>query len=124
MASPRSLLSRPGARQVAAEGVDGHRIGAVEAAHEIGDGVFGVNEAAIHEVAGVEQHKDVGADEGVGTGIEAGLAGRPLSAAISGRVVPSSLTCSGGLLPSAKVASFCAIPSSRIRKSLGFRPLM
>ena len=54
-----------GPRQVAAEGVNGHRIGAVQPAHEIGDGVFGVHEAAIHEVAGIEEHEHVGAHERV-----------------------------------------------------------
>ena len=57
---------RGGARQIAAEGVDRDRIGAVQAAHEIGDGVLRVHEALVHEVAGVEEHEDVGADEGVG----------------------------------------------------------
>ena len=56
---------RGGARQIAAEGVDRHRIGAIQAADEIGDGVRGVDEAAVHVVAGVEQHEHVGADEGV-----------------------------------------------------------
>ena len=54
-----------GARQIAAERVDRDRIGAVQAAHEIGDGVLGVHEAAVHEIAGVEEDEDVGADERV-----------------------------------------------------------
>ena len=66
MASPCSRVSDRGAREIAAEGVDRHRIGAVQPAHEIGDGVLGVDEAAVHEVAGVEEDEDVGADEGVG----------------------------------------------------------
>ena len=72
------LGEKAGAGQVAAERVDGDRIGAVEAAHEIGDGVFGVHEAAVHEVAGVEQDEDAGADEGVGARIKTGLAGATL----------------------------------------------
>ena len=60
------VRQRGGAAQVAAEGVDRHRIGAVQAANEIRDGVFGVDEAFVHEVAGVEEDEYVGADESVG----------------------------------------------------------
>ena len=56
---------RSGARKIAAERVDRHRIGVIHAAHEIRDGVLRVHEAAVHEVAGVEQDEDVGADERV-----------------------------------------------------------
>src|SRR5207247_281216 len=56
-------------------------------------------------------------------GSRPGLPGEPPSPAMSGRVVPSSLTCSAGRLPSANVASFWTIPSSSTRKSLGLRPL-
>src|SRR5208282_4124572 len=55
------LGQRSGARQVPAVGVDRHGIGAVQAANEIGDGVRGVDKAAIHIIAGVEQYKNVGA---------------------------------------------------------------
>ena len=54
-----------GARKIAAEGVDRHRIRLIQSANEIGDRVFGVDEAAVHEVAGVEENEDVGADEGI-----------------------------------------------------------
>ena len=54
-----------GARQIAAERVHRDRIGAVQAAHEIGDRILGIHEAAIHEVAGVEEDEDVGAGERV-----------------------------------------------------------
>ena len=114
IASLRSLGQRRGARQIAAEGVDRHRIGAIQAAHEIGDGVLGVHEAAIHEVAGIEQHEHVGADERVGARIETRLAGRPALASSDqrpGRAV--FVTCMRGRLPSAKVAIFCRMPSSR-----------
>src|SRR5258708_26840170 len=56
-------------------------------------------------------------------GSRPGLRGAPLSPAINGRVVPSSLTCRAGRFPSANVAIFCTIPSSVILKSLGFSPL-
>jgi hypothetical protein len=45
-------------------------------------------------------------------------------ASTSGLVLPSSSTATGGLAPSAKVETLCRIPSSRMRKSLGFIPLM
>ena len=54
-------------RQIAAKSVDRHRIGSIKTAHEIGDRVGGVDESAIHIVAGVEQHENVGADKGVGS---------------------------------------------------------
>ncbi len=56
---------RRGAVQVAAERVDRHGIGAVQAAHEVRDGVGGIDEAAVHVVAGIEQHEDVGARVGI-----------------------------------------------------------
>ena len=71
IASLRSLRERRRAGQVAAEGVDGHRIGAVQPADEIGDGVGGVHEAPVHVVAGVEQHEHVGADERVRVALQA-----------------------------------------------------
>ncbi|MCX6623110.1 MAG: hypothetical protein NTY38_18990 [Acidobacteria bacterium] len=58
-------FGRPG--QIAAEGVNSHRVGAVQAPDEVGDRVRCVDEAAIHVIAGIEQHKHVGADEGVGS---------------------------------------------------------
>ena len=57
---------RGGARQIAAEGVDRDGIGAIQPAHEIGDGILGVHEAPVHEIAGIEEDEDVGADEGIG----------------------------------------------------------
>ena len=57
---------RGGARQVAAEGVDRDGIGAVQPAHEIGDGLLRVHEATVHEIAGIEEDEHVGADEGIG----------------------------------------------------------
>jgi len=51
------------AAQVAAEGVDGYRVGLVDTANEVSDGVLGVNEAPVHEVAGIKQKEDVGADQ-------------------------------------------------------------
>ena len=99
-----------GAREIAAEGVDRHRIGAIQAAHEIGDRVLGVHEALVHEVAGVEEHEDVGADERVGPLHARQRVLRRLRAAAC--VEPSSATASGALAPSAKVEIFCRMPSS------------
>jgi hypothetical protein len=56
-----------GAGKIAAEGVDGDGVGFIEAADEIGDGVFGVDEAAVHEIAGVEKNEDVRTDESIAT---------------------------------------------------------
>ena len=66
------LAERRRAREIPAEGVDGDRVGPVQAAHEIGDGVGGVDEAAVHVVAGVEEDEDVGADKGVSAALQRG----------------------------------------------------
>ena len=47
--------------EIAAERVHSHRIRLVEAADEVGDRVLGVHQAAIHEVARVKEHVNVGA---------------------------------------------------------------
>src|ERR1035438_6930716 len=52
--------------KIAAERIDRHGIRPVQTADKIGDGVFGVHETAVHEVARVEEYEHVGADEGVG----------------------------------------------------------
>ena len=109
------VIQGRGTRQIAAEGIDRDGVGAVQSAHEIGDGIGGVNKPAIHVVAGIEQHEDVGADEGIGADLGRGRAflrriRRWMRA--DGRVVPSSSICTGGLLPSPKVLIFCGMPSS------------
>src|ERR1700685_2306513 len=60
------VCERRGPRKIAAESVDRHRIGFVQAAHEIGDSVGSGNKSAVHIVAGLEKHEHVGADERVG----------------------------------------------------------
>ena len=54
---------RSGAIEVAAIGIEGDAVGAIEGANEIGDGVLGKHETAIHVVAGVEEDEDAGTGE-------------------------------------------------------------
>src|SRR5437764_3392050 len=59
------MCERGQPRQIAAESVYGNGIGAIQTADEIRNGIRGVDEPAIHVVAGIEEHEYVGADEGV-----------------------------------------------------------
>ena len=79
----RSCVSVAALREVAAEGVDRHRIGAVQAAHEVGDRIRGVDEAAVHVVAGVEQDEHVGADQRVRRPLRARA--RPAASSVGAR---------------------------------------
>ena len=86
------MVKARGAGKVAAIGVDGYGIGAVQAADEIGDGIGGVDEAPVHIIAGVEQYENVGADEGVGTAL-----GDTFGGDRDGLSVPSASDFDGGL---------------------------
>ena len=46
--------------EIAAVGVEGDFADAFEGADEVGDGVLGEDESAVHVVAGVEEDEDVG----------------------------------------------------------------
>jgi hypothetical protein len=62
----RRLAARERLRR---ERIDRNRIGSIEAANEVGDGVGRVDKAAVHVIAGIKEDEDVGADKGVGAGI-------------------------------------------------------
>ena len=110
-----------GAREVPAERVDRDGIGAVQAAHEIGDGVLGVHEPLYMKLLVSKSTNTLVPTNASGFSMPGSGSARGVE---SGRVVPSAATATGVLAPSAKVEIFCGMPSSKMRKSPGLRPLM